>query len=430
MYLKFSNKGEVDPQAFTLLGASTKRDEAGKIGMFGSGNKYALAYFLRNDYEVKIYSGKDEIKIGRKPVLFIHDTFNVMTVNGKETSITDQSGPDWILWHAIREIYSNALDEGVIDFKLTEDIDYSEGITSIYITAKPEVLEFMKNIKFFFSFDTNFMFKSSTGKILEKNGETLNLFRRGIRCYDTEKNSIFDYDIKNIEINESRVIKYDSMSKSAVWKLLIECDNVVLVREFLEKIKDETLFEHNDYLNHWKEHEANFSEAWDEVLTDKYVADVDFSGYIPDQYRPHTFIVPTCLYKAIIKKYGRGKSAIDIKEGEAPFREVEQTPFILNSVKKVEEFFAECNFPIKHEIRAVEFLNSKSTFGKKTYFHFDLSSYLIDVSTFDDGLHALAYGVILAKAKRSASETRETNLLRELAKDFLNYMKHQNAINL
>ena len=38
-YLKISNKGEIDPNAFRLRGASTKRNDEMKIGFFGIGLK-------------------------------------------------------------------------------------------------------------------------------------------------------------------------------------------------------------------------------------------------------------------------------------------------------------------------------------------------------------------------------------------------------
>ena len=53
-YLIITNKGEIEPQALHLVGASTKRGDSSKIGQFGSGNKYALAYLLRNEHEVLI----------------------------------------------------------------------------------------------------------------------------------------------------------------------------------------------------------------------------------------------------------------------------------------------------------------------------------------------------------------------------------------
>ena len=55
-FIKIESKGNIDPQAFVLLGASTKRDDESKIGFFGSGLKYSIAYLLRNNIEFKVFS--------------------------------------------------------------------------------------------------------------------------------------------------------------------------------------------------------------------------------------------------------------------------------------------------------------------------------------------------------------------------------------
>jgi len=48
-YLKFKNNGEIQLEAITLLGASTKRTDNNKIGFFGSGNKFAILIAIRVD---------------------------------------------------------------------------------------------------------------------------------------------------------------------------------------------------------------------------------------------------------------------------------------------------------------------------------------------------------------------------------------------
>ncbi len=95
-YIKIKNIGLIEPQALYLVGASTKRNDFSKIGQFGSGNKYALAFFLRNGYEVKVFSGLNEIKIETRKETFRDHDFNVIYVNGEKSSITTEMGKDWV----------------------------------------------------------------------------------------------------------------------------------------------------------------------------------------------------------------------------------------------------------------------------------------------------------------------------------------------
>ena len=111
-YLVIQNQGILEPAALTLVGASTKADDDSKIGMFGSGNKYALAYLLRNGYDIHVMAGNEEMKIETVERSLRGNVFNVIRINGEETSITTSMGKDWTLWQSIREFFSNAIDEG------------------------------------------------------------------------------------------------------------------------------------------------------------------------------------------------------------------------------------------------------------------------------------------------------------------------------
>ena len=428
MYLKFSNQGEVSPKAFTLLGASTKRDDNSKIGMFGSGNKYALAYFLRNGYEIAVFSGIKKIDILTKVVTFGGKTFEVITVDGQETSITTESGPQWKLWHAIRELYSNAMDEGVIDFGMHREIDPKEGETSIYIKSNPEIEKFMDNIAFYFSFDTTFITKSPMGKILEKSGNTLNLFRKGIRCYDTERKSIYDYDIQDIEINESRIIATETKGQAAVWMLIMACDSVPVIKNILENLYDD-VYENNNYLNYWSAYRRDFSAAWDEALKGHYVAPSDYGGYVPQELRDKTYYVPDKLYKAITKKWGMEKSALRrFNDGEKPYQEIDISPLLENSVKRVEEFFNDCGFFLSKNIKPVKFMNQKGY--TKTFYFYDDDHLLIDESIFDSGLQQVAEAVLLAETKSKTAQAEEYSHKKMICRSLINYMKIQNANNI
>jgi len=53
-YILIQNDGEIETNSFELIGASTKRDDKTKIGFFGSGLKYSIAYMMRKGIEFKI----------------------------------------------------------------------------------------------------------------------------------------------------------------------------------------------------------------------------------------------------------------------------------------------------------------------------------------------------------------------------------------
>jgi hypothetical protein len=427
-HLRIQNTGEVQEQAFTLLGASTKRNQNGKIGMFGSGNKYALAYFMRNNYDVKIFSGEQEIKIGKKPTIFGGMEFNILTVNGKETSITDSSGPDWLLWHSIREIYSNALDEGEIGFDVVNGFVPEAGKTQIYIELTDAVKTFIDNIRFYFSFDTTFVFKNTSGRILEKTGDKINLFRKGIRALDTETKSLYDYDIESIDINESRVLKYDSHGKSAIWQLICQCDSVHVLKNILKNIHND-VFENNEYLGYWTQYDSPFSEAWDKAIEGHFVAPKDIGGLVDDKIKSKTYFVPNVLYKRLIAKYGREISAIQFRDGACPFQEIEQDGFIQNTISKVVEFFDECSFPVEYDIEAVKMIHSRTSSSNRKYVHFEGRKVLIDISLFEDGLNRVAQGYIQGMALIKAEENNTSNGI-ETINALLVYMKKRNSINL
>ena len=109
--IEIANNGEVPVEAFTLMGASTKRGDDTKIGYFGSGLKYAISKLTKDGVDLKIYSGKKEIKITTTNVSLGREKFKRININKRPTSLTTEMGPDWELWQAIREIYCNAADE-------------------------------------------------------------------------------------------------------------------------------------------------------------------------------------------------------------------------------------------------------------------------------------------------------------------------------
>ena len=131
------------------MGDSEKRGDNSTTGMFGSGLKYSLALLLRNNVKFEAivtgntyiggqdrdyteiftpytYVNEDEITGKSKELIGIkverdfesfnsihcEDIFEYEIEENYETGFALQLGFNWELWMALREIYSNMLDEG------------------------------------------------------------------------------------------------------------------------------------------------------------------------------------------------------------------------------------------------------------------------------------------------------------------------------
>lgn len=207
-YLRITNKGLICPEDLTLIGSSTKRDAVGKIGMFGSGWKYALAWLLRNDAAPKIFSGEDEIKVDFAVKMHRSNAVNVITVNGIETSLTTEMGPKWTGWMAIREVLSNAIDEGEHSIT-TAWLPEFKGVdeqTVVYIPMNGELSDVMLKFDSYFAFYRKHSWQNENVRIFFKTEESqLNVYRKGIRCFDTMSRSKTDFDFTDLAISEDRL---------------------------------------------------------------------------------------------------------------------------------------------------------------------------------------------------------------------------------
>lgn len=220
-YLVISNKGLIEKEDLFLIGSSTKRGDSDKIGMFGSGWKYALAWMIRNECNPIIFSGTNQIKIDHSVVLHRNAPVKVITVDNEKTSITTSMGPKWTGWMALREIVSNAIDEG--EFNLTtilnpETIENSDDSkTVIYIPINSDIQKVLTNFENYFSFDKKDNGSNMYGRIFVKNEQSsINIYRKGIRCYDTTRQSMVDFDFNDIDINESRLTSESSLDRLGV----------------------------------------------------------------------------------------------------------------------------------------------------------------------------------------------------------------------
>lgn len=228
------NKGLLTAEDIMYIGNSSKRGDDTKIGEFGSGWKYALAWLLRNDCNPQIWSGLNKLPVETQMIVTARNRFSAIIIDGKDTSLTVEMGPKWTGWMALREIISNAIDEA--EYQL--EIGYSdpvpkEGYTTVCIPANGELMEVIDHFENYFAFNRKESYQNSRGRVFVKaNPSPIKIYRKGICCYNTTIQSILDFDFSNIYISEDRLTE-GSYIESEAKELLRNCDDYNVLKTSL-----------------------------------------------------------------------------------------------------------------------------------------------------------------------------------------------------
>lgn len=358
-YIRIKNQGLIEPEALHLVGASTKRGDSSKIGQFGSGNKYAMAYLLRNNYELVIYSGLEEIQITTEVSTFREHDFEVVHINGQKTSITTQMGKDWEFWQALREVVCNAMDEGGYSMDFVSSIEPVDGETHFYIRSDHQVVEFMTKFDNYFATNKDILFESEEGRILKKSESKVCIYRKGIRCYDTEYNSLFDYDFDSIAIGENRLVEKSWEVREKIWNLIFSCEDEEMIKQVLHNL------EKTDYIesdcNYTSFDHTKMSEVFKKVIKSMKLAPSGYAGLLdPDEVHQY-LIIPTNLFdcfKAILPE-DKVPSKFKTTIKGSFFRDIKPDELQEETLRQSLEFFKEVNFEIPYDIQVVIFEDKK-----------------------------------------------------------------------
>jgi len=281
-FLMIENPGVAPTEGYILFGATTKRDSFDKriIGTFGSGNKHAVSVSLRQSVPPVIYCGNQKMSFYTKPVTIkgvggettcqrICVKFGGKDADGKATTADkelDQTleygAKDWKETAlALREFVSNAIDacyEQNLDHSkvVIELVDESKvrakaDHTRVFVPATMEVMQFYKDLgKWFLHFSEP---ESLEKMILQKKnrnrGDWKNavIYRRGvlIREFGHEENpSLFDYNLPDLHLNESR----ESSDWDCRWyagKALRDADTSLITIFFRDVMSGQLKWEHN-----------------------------------------------------------------------------------------------------------------------------------------------------------------------------------------
>jgi len=298
-YLKIKNDGLLDIRLVQLMGGTTKADDKFKIGQFGTGLKYTLAYLVRNNLDFKIFIGGKEIKI-TTIIENIRDTdFEIICINGEKTSITSNMGYEWEGWMIIRELWCNALDEENSFKEITEEIEPEKNTTEFYIQYAGDIMKVYDNWNTLFVHDQTPLMENENFAIYP-GGEKLRCYKNGVLIKSQKVKSVFSYDIKDAMLNELREMQ-DSISNKV--SAIIPQFNKECVDIFLNNIKD-TFEETMDY--DWY-HGTEYCQGWKEAIGNAKV--VDYETYekivdrIPEIENQAIVQVPKMLFKKLISQF-------------------------------------------------------------------------------------------------------------------------------
>lgn len=307
-YLKIQSNGEIEIEAFTLIGASSKRGDTTKIGYYGSGLKYSIASMLRNGISFKVFNGSDEVIFSTVAKNFRNESYSAIAVNGKETSLTTtMGGKDWDTTFApIREIYSNALDEDDdATLETTTECKGRSGKTTFYIEMTGDVRHFKDNFFLYFcQRNPNVLFSNENASVYPETEEgDLRLFRKGILCHhDKKEKALFQYNSKHFTINESRVLdnKYLAQIYCAnAWK---KCSDEKLISDLVYGLKDSNcaFFEHGLSYTSYSE---KFSQTWNTVFSSMKCIPVEMVAYASDDDVKTRIALPGNLLKPLYRQF-------------------------------------------------------------------------------------------------------------------------------
>jgi hypothetical protein len=345
-YLKIQNDGELDIRLVALMGGTTKSNDKYKIGQFGTGLKYTLAFLFRNNLDFKIFVGENEVKVHAEKEEIRGEVFEIICINGHRTSITTKMGEDWEAWMIVRELWCNALDEGGAIKEETEMMSGSIDKTTFFIQIDRQINDVIKHWNKYFIHGQESVWQDETYKLYPA-GDHLTLYKKGVLIHESHNyKSVFSYDIGDATINELREFK-GSVSHE-IFKAIRNASEKA-VEYYLENVKEDH-FEGNEMDYDWY---SSWGENWRKVIGTgklihkKALDEVIARGANPDL--SNLIIIPKNLFAALTKQF-EGIGALRIASKGGDFYE-SYNEEIEAKIKQGITILEHCGYPMHPELK-------------------------------------------------------------------------------
>lgn len=263
-YLLIENPGIAEVESFTLLGASNKAG-SDAIGQFGSGAKLGPLVLLRHDLPPIIYSSLTRITYGTEAVTFqgaTHQQLYVALKRGKSAEgptidrveklsvVLNYGSTDWKdIKLAAREFVSNALDAvngnaSLVAVQIVDTTRARAGYTRVYLPLHPDLQDFHENLSEWFLHFSGRAWRNNA--VLDKDAPSpAKIYRRGVLVRTVHTDSLFDYNLNDLTLDEARL----AGDFSVRWSASKALEQVTTPATVAKLLLADTCWEHNFDLN-------------------------------------------------------------------------------------------------------------------------------------------------------------------------------------
>lgn len=237
-YLVFKNPGELDMNMIRIMGVSVKESD-NPIGFFGTGLKFAIATILRLGGTITIFTGGEKHTIDTLDIELRGKSFKQITLDGQPLGITTELGKQWKPWMAVRELYSNALDEGGSVSLRSGVKDVAPYIgsslpigTAIVVTGEAFVDVWKNRSEYFI--DPQEVPVEANEFVHSYEGPSKSIFYRGIKVGEGLCQTAYKHNIQSpIDLTEDRTIRYDFQYREAVEQSILVSQNKGFIHSLL-----------------------------------------------------------------------------------------------------------------------------------------------------------------------------------------------------
>ena len=186
------------------------------------------------------------------------------------------------------------------------EIEAETGKTKVYIDLTAEKLkDIFDNWNDYFTTSRFQQEVLAGGNILPKlpSNPYFTVFRKGIRAYSNMSHSLFDYDLKTLAINESRVAKHSWEAEENSSKLLAKA-SLDTILQFIHLGAHEGTKEYTEWQNSfWEYTGSSFSKDWLTAIDNRKLVPNDYAGKY--DLSDATLVLPDKLLIRLKESFGR-----------------------------------------------------------------------------------------------------------------------------